>query len=1009
MPIRYIAIALFAAVLAAPVFAWADTPGAPVVEFAFDEGAGAVLHDTSGHDHHGTITGATWNQRNAAYGLRFDSGHYVDVGDTPECKGGGDFTIITWIYLDASPFPDDNTNWAILDCEQYRREGYIFRIDGGTAKAMFRSNQDGVEQYGFGTTLLENRRMYCVAAVRHDNECILYVDGRRDAAFAMQSPAAGNTPLKISSSSQSFQGEIFYVAYHPRAFSDNEMADAYWQGAARYDAGARRGGLRLTPHLYYAEQQAVAEVDFFGIMPLAPDERLMAGLFRQGGAAIDTRELDAVPVTSTNEFSFGLHGCEAGQYELRAELKSPRREAHSTAVFSYPWPPYVPPPPEQSAVDALPGEVQPPAFDVAIESGGGLALTTAGRVFHIESSFSIPRGGWNVLGADRVPGGWETRTAKHRVTAAGPGYRVSRRVRIEQDRVVVSDRVASTSKEAVGILIHHRLHAGAGDAPMVYVGGRPSSGTCAERSISRSPTLLLGYKDLGVGLVPADDVFIVQSRGGYDEQKRLDLSTNTFALEPGASYTLEWAIYLNGTGDYYDLANAIRRHEGRNGVRLDGALAFLQGTQQKRDPELIPDASYFERRNAAYATVFCLSWCADDPGVSLEGIEFTERPVERQRIRAMMERLEAVRPGIKGMFHVAHQLYATDTPGTLFPDSRVIDASGKQATYPYSYENGAYFSRERYDANWRWWIYYPTLENSFGQALLKSVDVMMDEMKCRGVFSDGFLWGYGGEYTYDRTDGHSADIDPDTHVIQRKKASVLLVSQDAMIAWCRKIWSKGGVVFANGVVPTRTICAQPLMTDKEVTEGPDVALLPTPATLGDPAQCKSEAGTYKDVLNKLRYGNLYFYYNEPSRLAYESLPKRMYPITVQEVHAGCVKGEERVVTMNSGVYGWAGSRDLHRVYRYDSRGHRIPHDFMTTVDNTSVRTRVALNPNESAVVERVPIRIESTERVNVVVRDTPGAEWILDMNGRGKIGIVMAGKRRQMFQLDGPREIRLPN
>jgi len=58
------------------------------------------------------------------------------------------------------------------------------------------------------------------------------------------------------------------------------------------------------------------------------------------------------------------------------------------------------------------------------------------------------------------------------------------------------------------------------------------------------------------------------------------------------------------------------------------------------------------------------------------------------------------------------------------------------------------------------------------KALLASVDVMMDEMGAQGVFADGFLWGYGGEYTYDRWDGHSADIDPKTQTIARKKASV---------------------------------------------------------------------------------------------------------------------------------------------------------------------------------------------------------------------------------------------
>ena len=38
---------------------------------------------------------------------------------------------------------------------------------------------------------------------------------------------------------------------------------------------------------------------------------------------------------------------------------------------------------------------------------------------------------------------------------------------------------------------------------------------------------------------------------------------------------------------------------------------------------------------------------------------------------------------------------------------------------------------------------------------------------------------------------------------------------DTMAAWCRKIWGKGGVVIANGVVPTRSLCALPVITDKD--------------------------------------------------------------------------------------------------------------------------------------------------------------------------------------------------
>ena len=64
---------------------------------------------------------------------------------------------------------------------------------------------------------------------------------------------------------------------------------------------------------------------------------------------------------------------------------------------------------------------------------------------------------------------------------------------------------------------------------------------------------------------------------------------------------------------------------------------------------------------------------------------------------------------------------------------------------------------------------------------------MVDEMGCNGVFMDGFMTAYGGPYTYDRWDGHTADIDPATHTIKRKRvrAASLAVCAGGVLAKMR--------------------------------------------------------------------------------------------------------------------------------------------------------------------------------------------------------------------------------
>jgi hypothetical protein len=181
----------------------------------------------------------------------------------------------------------------------------------------------------------------------------------------------------------------------------------------------------------------------------------------------------------------------------------------------------------------------------------------------------------------------------------------------------------------------------------------------------------------------------------------------------------------------------------------------------------------------------------------------------------------------------------------------------------------------------------------------------------------------------------------------------------------------------------------PILVDKEITEGPDVHLAQTPITMGNPAGIGSEADVYADVLRKLDWGNLYFYYGEGT-LTYPSLPQQMYPITVQEVRSGVVVGRERLVTMRSGVYGWPESTDLHQAWRFDARGYPVPHGFLTTVDAVGARTEVALGAGESAALGRLPVRLETRTPVNAWVERCAGDGLRLRLNGTGPAKLVVA-------------------
>ena len=210
---------------------------------------------------------------------------------------------------------------------------------------------------------------------------------------------------------------------------------------------------------------------------------------------------------------------------------------------------------------------------------------------------------------------------------------------------------------------------------------------------------------------------------------------------------------------------------------------------------------------------------------------------------------------------------------------------------------------------------------------------------------------------------------------------------------------------ANNALPTRTFAGQPFIFDKEIAEGPEMHLLPTPCTLGNPAAIRSQTDVYDDILAKLAWGNLYFYYGEPLGMQHELPPSRMYPITVTDVRGSCVSGQERIVTALDGVYGWRGERCLHLVYRYDRRGRRIGHDFVTTIDSTGARTAVDLDDREMAIVVQLPVIVESATPVNVIVTRCDEQTIELSIHGEGSARITGPAGKTQVLSLTGAQQL----
>ncbi|MBU0478049.1 LamG domain-containing protein [bacterium] len=204
-----------------------------VAYWNFDEGKGSVLHDLSGNKNHGTIVNASWARTEDGHALKFGESdtHYVNCGENPSLNITGDMTIMAWVKLMPSTFPNPKTNWTILSCEKYKKSGFILRIDGRTAKLFFRPGYDGDPLYVYSEMYLKANIFYHLSIVRNGKNITYFIDGIPDTQFEVPNPAPAEIPLTISNESQPFEGLIDNMKIYNRALSEDEIVNQYRQEA----------------------------------------------------------------------------------------------------------------------------------------------------------------------------------------------------------------------------------------------------------------------------------------------------------------------------------------------------------------------------------------------------------------------------------------------------------------------------------------------------------------------------------------------------------------------------------------------------------------------------------------------------------------------------------------------------------------------------------------------------------------------------------------------------------
>ena len=592
--------------------------------------------------------------------------------------------------------------------------------------------------------------------------------------------------------------------------------------------------------------------------------------------------------------------------------------------------------------------VQPPAVVdvekvVAVAPGGGLKISLPGLNLDVVSRFSYQGGGFNQLGVGSTPQGepaWKISVSRSageaKIAGSGKEYRLQRTIRFAGDHLEVSDTLTNLTDEAIGLAFDNRLVSPGNEIIDAWLGGNPDPAVVTMDRLENSSVFAAG-RESGCGLLAVDDVYRIQSVLYFDQGA--GARSETFALAPKAAYTLRWNLYPVLRPDYYDFVNLARRDLGVN-FTIPGGFQFGLGAASddayrqmaaERGLQFLASGVWFDRSGE----IKCY-----------HGEHMLQATRLQQRLRDECANIRRAIPQVKSLVYI-HSFINTDPAGPQkHPDARITAEDGSQ------YENQGYTR----STGIPFYYNYPALdpENSYFAAMKRVIDMCLDDDKigADGIYWDELDW-ISTKYTFDRWDGHSAQLD-DQYRIRRKMAYIHLLSLSAKVKLIEYIASKGGLLIGNSVATSDTLTRIHFPRFVETAAGwyPARAHLYTPISLGDHLTVKDFPGLLDDIRAKLMWGSLYYYYAAPKQ-PYPTITAKMFPFTPVELHRGWLLGKERILTAVPGTF-TLGDDDPVSVSWYDAAGKLTERHGEQRVENGTRWIRLALAEKEMAVIERQP-------------------------------------------------------
>ena len=522
----------------------------------------------------------------------------------------------------------------------------------------------------------------------------------------------------------------------------------------------------------------------------------------------------------------------------------------------------------------------------------------SGRQFVISSRYSTPDGGW-------AEGGNRFFSHERKAERVAEGF-------------LVKDTFTNLGDENLPII---QLHEITEKNAEYMIGGLPSMASSKLDRVFGNSSVFVKCPDGGLGLYASSLVFREHLCARVTEEGSVVMGDNTLALPPRGSITQEFIAIPLANADYYDFVNAVRRQIGAN-VTLLGPI----GTW----------AQYKDRMKSFYNHINLLGLhymlCDYNRGI---GVNFLIGP-KRNDVKEMMAQIRKERPSIKLYRYFHSQIESNHDVD--FKSGRLLLKNGDQAHYGES-------------------LLYLNLEGTAYSKMMEYVlDDLLDNWDVDGIYWDEFHYS-GKEYHYGEPwDNCSADIDMETHRIETLKSSVYLIQLPWKSRMVDKILAKGKRIYANG-------CAARMgfedkidftFTETAVKTNNVRMHFTTPLAHENCNGMKSLQDYYLKMMDSLDYGVLgnFSFIDRPGHNVWPTIAEHLYPTTPLELHAGYLIGKERIVTKESGCFGW-NDDSTHVVRVFNDIGQEIREHGMKTIKiDGKTFTEIRLSSDWSAVIIR---------------------------------------------------------